>query len=316
MDVDKEFTVPTKSSIAVALDRQADKKNDELELNVLSPKSGGNNKDGGDGLPQNNLGIFRSDSNDSDIGLTASMRLKKQVNFVAGPKSTEVRIYNPSADNVHDSSGNRCFLIRWCADLVNMLRDRREDRQDDFDALDFSDLTHGRTVYEGNLWKLNTGVGAEEALRDVRQWRRRQFFLQKTQNKLTMLYTSEKENGAFQHACNLASKIETSTDLQKVGKVQSWKVVSVEALDDKSRNKVLNDLATYDTAFGVRKEPHEYEREIPTQMHPFIVDWIDDDNEKKQLVLAGSSARITERWIQAIERSIKQLQRDLQRGRR
>merc|ERR1711870_44131 len=66
---------------------------------------------------------------------------------------------------------------------------------------DMLDVEEAHTWMEVTLWKLNSSADLEADGPDILSWRRRLFYLQEYDNKLAMMYTSEKENGSLHLGC-------------------------------------------------------------------------------------------------------------------
>lgn len=250
----------------------------------------------------------------------------RRVSFHQGKDEVEVREFTPMSREEVNGVPRKCCLVALCYELCEVLRDRPRDEPEEVEdeAFDAStaDWKHSRTAYDGYLWKLNSDKH-EEDMGNVMSWRRRQFYLQRNHDKLALMYTSEKENGVLQVSCLLATAEGAGGHLQEnakevaVGevsaKVQLLKVQPCTPMTEEIKNRVVNDLQTYDTAFGQKRFDYDYERDLPTQFHPFLIESTGGDGITHQIVLSGGNQRMSQRWEQAISRALMQMKRSQQR---
>merc|ERR1719343_193456 len=143
-------------------------------------------------------------------------------------------------------------------------------------------------------------------------WRRRQFYLQRKPDKLALMYTSEKEDGVLQVSCLLAST-GANGEAATTATVQLLPVQQVNAMTEETKNRVVNDLQAYDTAFGQKRFDYDYERDLPTHFHPFLIEWTNEEGKAEQIVLSGGNQRMSQHWEQAISRALQQMKRSQQR---
>lgn len=154
----------------------------------------------------------------------------------------------------------------------------------------------GTLGLNGYLWKYahNRSESPEE-LANMKNWRRRLFFLRDHQDLGRMLaYISEKEDGSLQVAAVLSSQ----------GRVASLHRLSgsrVSALNNSDRLKVQKDLRDYDTAFRYEdprgKHDEDYLVQIPSQLHSCAIEWEDTSGEKHRVVVADSDPGVLDRWM-------------------
>jgi len=241
---------------------------------------------------------------------------RRYVSFHTNEK--EVREYTPPSISVGSietlERPRRCCLIQLCLELAESVRERpREEEEmfhDDFDAAT-AEWQHSRTAFDGYLWKLGSSR-RDEDWSDVTCWRRRQFYLQRQEDRLALMYTSEKENGVLQVSCMLASR-DARGKPKTAATVQALRGVSSKALQEDEKQRTVGDLRIYDTAIGQKRYDYDYERDLPAEFHPFDIQWFNDEGKPERIVLSGGNQRTSERWVSALTKALQHMARIHQR---
>jgi len=156
----------------------------------------------------------------------------------------------------------------------------------------------------GIMWKLNHRVAentTDEGLRDLTNWRRRDFFMTQHEKELLMVYTSGKENGHLQLAAHLdeTTKIEAPLDC-----------VILDALDKPTLELVQNAMLQYDVAFvgqGKKRFAVASDYDIPEELFTMHILWQDKDGEQHKMIL-GTSRFQREVWMKVLSIRISRLQ--------
>jgi len=282
----------------------------ELPSNLVPGKGGRDAPLVGAPLPDRTM--------ESSSGLTDSQALKN-VNFRHDDDIAEVREF--STISKESPPPARCCLMEFFHQLCGALRDSpqssdkdeakaeggKEEAQDEAFDKDTIGWKHSRTAYDGYLWKLNANNNTEDEMADILSWRRRQFYLQRNQDKLALMYTSEKENGQVQVSCLLSSVTTSAT-------IETLKPCTVTPTTEEQKKRVVSDLETYDTAFGQKRFDYDYSRDLPTEFNPFLIVSTNEDGTSEQIVLSGGNARMSSRWEQAIGRALQQVKRQQKRA--
>jgi len=254
-----------------------------------------------------------------DVGVKASGPLgeKRIVTFHPG-KEMEVREFVTLSSRVSSMAPSqiicqqeeeRCCLIQWCMDLCDRLRGQPQEEDDMLDEESTEtngfDLMRSRTTYDGYLWKLGSSRRGDD-WGNLLSWRRRQFYLTRDKEALALMYNSEKENGVLQISCMLASK-DSLGNPNEAAKVRWLDRTLVKPMEDDIKERVISDLQFYDTAINQMRVAYDYSRDVPTEIHPFAIEWFNEDGESEQIILTGGNERTSKRWMFALTKSLQQI---------
>lgn len=131
---------------------------------------------------------------------------------------------------------------------------------------------------DGYIWKL---THTKTDLANLLNWRRRHFFFRDEVRESSLAYISEKEDGALALAAvtcqrGVAAKC---TELPKV-------TFSEQSPED--RRKVVSQLEQHHIAFTDDMRMYtekEFERQVPTAVHPIKIDWVSEDGLEHTVTL-------------------------------
>lgn len=200
----------------------------------------------------------------------------------------QFEVADPSAScslhRVGQQDSQRCSsaICAYFKELWNVIRNTPEEPEE-------------RPDLSGYLWKLNADVEDDlDQLANIRNWRRRLFFLRLAQGRLALTYISEKENGMLHLACIFDPDPASVTELPRI----SVSPITQEALHNLGNNMRQYDLAFVD--FSVFDEA-TYEEQAPQQLFPFKVVWKDQRSTEHSLLLATQSVFHRTTWLRHIE---------------
>jgi hypothetical protein len=150
----------------------------------------------------------------------------------------------------------------------------------------------------GYLWKCNHDVIEKldlAELGDLRNWRRRLFFVRDHHTEGRMLaYISEKENGSLQ--------VESLVARATCKKLPPATVSSV--FTDQEKNKLHENLHHYDIS-ALAADPRgssaeDYASQIPRQLWPIAIHWKDSAGQSYDSVIAATNSSQQDTWFSYI----------------
>jgi len=158
------------------------------------------------------------------------------------------------------------------------------------------------------IWKFTRKKeGLQDELANLKLWNRRLFFLREHSHEgRTLHYISEKENCSLHLVCTVHSEKKSEVSIQEMP------VVDICALDEIECQSLLNDMATYDIAFGDESrasnaydvedlhQMSDYKSEVPAQLFPWKIRWTAAGGVEKSAVLANTSETQRARWLRLL----------------
>lgn len=190
-----------------------------------------------------------------------------------GEEDSSVRL---SFHRSEPSFCNKCWQL-WCAG--------------DSDELE---VEEAHTWMEVTLWKLNSSADLEVDGVDILSWRRRLFYLQEYDNKLALMYTSEKENGSLHLGCLIyhqAAGLAERTVLP---------TTSLQPISDETKETVIMSMREYDIAFSAKQNRDFYLDVMPQQLHPFSITWTDENGKQDKIILASVNAKVPNHLVESM----------------
>lgn len=208
--------------------------------------------------------------------------------------SFEMQEYEPSPDlsvPLPDTSGRvagatGCFskIGAMCSNLLSEILGGRGEPADEI---------------HGYLWKLGQEAGETlNAMQDIRNWRRRLFFLHEGKGQVNLTYISEKGNGHLHVACHIrGKKLPTPTISHK-------EEIPMHLTED-AKQWVVRQSSQYDIAYDGDTCHHgeeTYTNELPEKLWPFRVLWKDAQGTEHHMLLAAVHPDLRSSWVKCIEK--------------
>lgn len=158
----------------------------------------------------------------------------------------------------------------------------------------------GLVFRQGYLWKVNHEVCDDATLKqlaNVRNWRRRNFYVVQNGEELVMVYISEKENGHLQLGVTFdaSTKVEVAPDPVLLGTIS-------QGTQDWARTGQQQ----YDIAFMGEKSmkmPSDYE--VPSELYIITIHWQDRDEVKHKLILGTDLQTDRDKWLRMLRVRLK-----------
>jgi hypothetical protein len=153
------------------------------------------------------------------------------------------------------------------------------------------------------LWKLNSDVelsscsesNIPKALQDLSNWRYRLFSLheQKKEGNYCMTYVSEKNGAEFSIACVLLTN-----DSEPVkAKITVLPQIQLDPIGKSEEDRFKTSVEQYRVASGYHTQPEP----LPTQFHAFMVEWNDEEEGMKRVVIGSAGKPMCTKWNDAID---------------
>lgn len=168
-------------------------------------------------------------------------------------------------------------------------------------------LANARPLKDGLCWKLNSGVdlGCTKNLADLQNWRRRRFFMQRSDYKLALLYISEKDDGMMQLGCIL-----DDLKVKQPAAIQEMPTIQMTMLEEDIQMQIATNLHEYDICFAEREKYYtnqEYLEDIPEALHPVAISWKDSSKEQQSLCIAFDDVKDRKVWLNSMKMAMNML---------
>merc|ERR1719487_1856558 len=161
----------------------------------------------------------------------------------------------------------------------------------------------------GYLWILYQRAMDGTGIVSISNWQRRNFFWKETPDEFSLNYMSENLQVESRMACILAGEAGNAT-------IEMMPPVALENISDELRAECVNALLEYELARGVSKfadKEELFQKQVPQQLWPFFIKWIDRDGKEKRKILASAQGRRhRSKVVSKISRTIKKHSRGSQ----
>lgn len=170
-----------------------------------------------------------------------------------------------------------------------------------------TNLANARPLKDGTCWKLNSGVdlGCTKNLADLQNWRRRRFFMQRSEGKLALLYISEKDDGTMQLGCIL-----DDLKVKQPAAIQEMPIIQMTPLDTYVKMEIARNLHEYDLAFAEKEKYYTneaYVEDIPESLYPVEIKWKDSSKQQQVVCIAFDTVKERKVWLNSMRMAMNML---------